>query len=450
MSNKAITLFEHDPFGIAENGLSLSPTDIENIKRLNQSIKKRYRTSVDLIKLSPDGYEPTHLIATSLVGVVKAGRNTIQILPKIAGWDGGPDAVERSIKNLLQMLNFTKKLAVKEIDIASLRQVKDDFFEVLIYVFANNLLRLLTREMHKEYVDREENLPYIKGRLQITEHVRRNFVRKNKFFVKYDEFLEDNLLNQILKYTAYLLMKQSADFKNKQMLQECSFLLSDITLKTIQLNHFKKVHLSRLNEKYAPILNLCRLFIGQSSVELRPDKAETFSFVFDMNALFEEFIGEFIRRYFSDQFEAIRLQRSSAYLVEKVKEGEKVRQTRSYALKPDIAFYVTKTAKKPILLLDTKYKKLSISEDGKGSENKYGVATGDMYQMCAYSLKYECRDVIILYPQKGWEAQRFTLCVNEQTKIHVRTVDISRDLRAAGGRQELKEELDKVLKVPAC
>ena len=88
MSNKPITLFEHDPFGIIENGISLSRTDIDNIRRLNQSIKKKYNTSADLIRLWPDGYEPTHLIATSFVGVVKAGRNTIQIL-RGAGWTVG-------------------------------------------------------------------------------------------------------------------------------------------------------------------------------------------------------------------------------------------------------------------------------------------------------------------------------------------------------------------------
>ena len=75
-----------------------------------------------------------------------------------------------------------------------------------------------------------------------------------------------------------------------------------------------------------------------------------------MNALFEEFIGEFIRRHFSDHFGAIHLQRSSEYLVDRIKKGEEIRQIRAYVLKPDIAFYMTKTAKNPVLLLDTKDK----------------------------------------------------------------------------------------------
>lgn len=449
MSSKAITLFEYDPFEIEKSETPLTTPDIENIKRLNDSIRRRYKTKVDLIKLEPDGYKPTHLTATNFVGVVKAGRKTIQILPKTAGWDGGQDAKERSIKNLLQMLSFTKKLGVREIDLASLRRVKDDFFEVLIFLLAKNLLELLKHEMHKEYVDIEDNLSYVKGRIQFAEHIRRNYVVKNKFFVAYDEFLEDNLLNQILKYTAHLLKRQSTDSLNKRMLQECSFLLGDITLKPIHLSHFKKVHLSRLNENYEPILNLCKLFIGQSSVELRPDKAETFSFIFDMNKLFEEFIGEFIRRYFSYKY-SIRVQQSSKHLIESVKKWEEPsKPTPAYALTPDIAFYRA-GENKPCLLLDTKYKELKPLDNAQRSEKRYGVSTDDMYQMCAYSLKYECPDVIILYPQKGLEAQRFTLCVNEHTKVHIRTVDISRDLRGAEGKRDLEKELKRALKVPAC
>ena len=104
----------------------------------------------------------------------------------------------------------------------------------------------------------------------MTENVRRNFVSKNKFFVKYDEFLEDNLLNQILKISRLTDPNIASILTISRCFKECSFLLSDIKLRVIQLNHFEKVHLSRLNERYAPILSLCKLFIGQSSVELRP------------------------------------------------------------------------------------------------------------------------------------------------------------------------------------
>ncbi len=85
-------------------------------------------------------------------------------------------------------------------------------------------------------------------------------------------------------------------------------MLDDISFKKITINDFDHVHLTRLNNEFEPVLNLCKLFISQSSVELSVDKIDTFSFIFDMNALFEKFIGEFIKREFSDIYDTITLQ----------------------------------------------------------------------------------------------------------------------------------------------
>jgi len=84
--------------------------------------------------------------------------------------------------------------------------------------------------------------------------------------------------------------------------------LDYISFKKITINDFDHVHLTRLNNEFEPVLNLCKLFISQSSVELSVDKIDTFSFIFDMNALFEKFIGEFIKREFSDIYDTITLQ----------------------------------------------------------------------------------------------------------------------------------------------
>ncbi len=396
------------------------------------------------------GGRPKSFKTTSFVGVIRIGNWTIEILPKTEKDLGEDKAFRQAVRNLLYMLSFTKKLTVKQVDVSMLHKVDDDFFEVLIYLYAKNLIERISRNLFKNYVNCEENFTFLKGKLKFSEHITYNAIFANRFFAQFDEFSEDNRLNRILKYTTQLLLHVSRNFANVKLLQQLALMLDDVSFTRIGLSDFERVHLTRLNEEYGPILNLCKLFISQSSLELSADEMPTFSFIFDMNVLFEEFIGEFVRRHFSDHFEAIHLQRSSEYLVDKVKKGEEVQQTHAYTWKPDIALYVTKTQEKPTLLLDTKYKKLTISEDSAGSEKRYGVASGDMYQMCAYSLKYECPDVIILYPQMGGEAERFTLCVSEQTKIHVRTVDISRDLRATVGRKALKEELETVLKVTAC
>ena len=62
---------------------------------------------------------------------------------------------------------------------------------------------------------------------------------------------------------------------------------------------------------------------------------------------------------------------------------------KQFALRPDI---VIRKGDKTVIL-DTKWKRLYKSE-----KNNYGISQEDMYQMYAYSKKYETSEVWLLYP----------------------------------------------------
>lgn len=64
--------------------------------------------------------------ATSYVGFLKIGKTTLQILPKV---DRNDDKL--ATKNLLYLLSYTRKLSIKETEIAHLTERSADFFEIL-------------------------------------------------------------------------------------------------------------------------------------------------------------------------------------------------------------------------------------------------------------------------------------------------------------------------------
>ncbi len=70
--------------------------------------------------------------------------------------------------------------------------------------------------------------------------------------------------------------------------------------------------------------------------------------------------------------------------------------------------------------------------------------------MCAYSQRYKCPDVIMLYPQQGGEPITSTFIVSDDTKLHIRTVDLTLDLQSTAGKIALKERLGEILEVRAC
>ena len=355
--------------------------------------------------------------ATSYVGILKIGKTTLQILPKV-----DKDNEGLAVQNLLYLLSYTKKLPIKESDIAHLTEKQTEFFEILVYLFAKNLWDLIRKGMYKEYVAEEEYAGFLKGKWLISQQLTQRPTNRHNFYVSYDDFTEDNSFNRIFKYAVIRLQKISTDARNQQLLLELSFALNDIEFEKITKEHFARLNVNRLNRQYLPVLELARLFILNSSLQMTANNIETFAFVFDMNKLFEEFVFEFIRRHRDEILPGelkdcdIKAQSGNKYLVYS-EDGNPV-----FRLQPDIMF-IKPDGSIP-LIIDTKYKIL----DSQDKNN--GISQADMYQMFAYVKKYECKMVIMLYPHReGVEEKRFKLDKEGIQRIDMKTINIGIDLR---------------------
>jgi len=214
--------------------------------------------------------------------------------------------------------------------------------------------------------------------------------------------------------------------------------LDDISFKKITINDFDHVHLTRLNNEFEPVLNLCKLFISQSSVELSVDKIDTFSFIFDMNALFEKFIGEFIKREFSDIYDTITLQGPRRWFVKnKVVDNEGMGV--AFQMRPDIVLE-KKGPPAEKLIIDTKYKLLQ------RQDKKEGVSQSDLYQMHAYATRYLCTNFVMLYPQFERTAKSFDFQIDQGPIVHIRMINLCRNLKKEKEklRNDSKDILDEV------
>jgi len=396
--NDTITFFEYQEKPKNELiAYGLRERDFRKIKILN--IKQK-RT---ILKVLDDSVK-----AMSFVGFLSVGKNTIQILPKIS-----KEYKENEIvRNLLFMLSFTRKLEIKETEISKLcKRKENNLFEIFVYLFSKNLMEIIKRNFHRNYNPCEDDLCFIKGKISFTENLRKNLVRKHKLHCIYSEFTENILLNQIFRYTVSLLLKITKDRENYRLLKQLELIFSDITLKRIEIYDFDKVHLNRLNRYYEPLINLSKLFISHGSIQLFHDRLETFSFVFDMEKLFEEFVAEFIKRNKARLFpDNIRIKPHDA--TKKLVEAPKP----LFTLIPDILI----SSKDKKLIIDTKYKLLD-KEDAKN-----GVSQSDMYQMLAYALKHGCKDVVLLYPRHhNIPSLKHTIKFNGGTiYVHIETIPL--------------------------
>ena len=306
--------------------------------------------------------------ARNYVGVLQTKSGlTIEILPKIAD----KNDAERSKAVFIKMLRTLKNFPFKSSNLASLKTQNLPLLEIFISMFLCELEALVKKGIKSDYVALEENLNFLKGKLNINEQIKRNSIHKERFYVGYSEFLSDIKINRIIKSTLKFLYKKSNFNKNQQKIREFLFMFDEVSTCEDYKNFFEKLIINRQVKHYEQTLLWCKIFLLGNSFTPHKGDDLAFALLFDMNALFESYVGNFIKKKFPDT----ALQHSEKYLIENPK---------SFKLRPDI-FLESK------FIADTKWKIISSKDD---------ISQADLYQLYAYGKKHPCDGKLhLIYPK---------------------------------------------------
>jgi len=428
-NNNSIQLFEYESISYSDNKLKPFPYVIDLIEKLNDS-------GSELLSLNRKG-----LRAKQMVGLIQVKDLSIEILPKM--YKEGikkAEQVNNAQRNLLYLLHYCYDIPIYESEIALMQARKSNWFEILTFIFSKKLMDIFKKGAHKQYISIEENLPIFKGKWMVQKHFRINPFQKHRFYVNYDEFSPDIPLNQALRFVTNKLKSRSYDSENRKNLRILDQQMEEVTLLADPLPVLNDIVFTRLNENYRPVFNLAKLFIEGNVVETSAGSAGAFAFVFDMNILFERFIARFIKEN-RDAILPEYLKNCNIYMqavtnrrpLAKNSGGKKV-----FYLQPDIIFKEGKSVK---LIIDTKYKLLN------KSDRKFGVSISDMYQMAAYANRYECSNVVLLYPRIAGIEEPITE-EYELEKINCRikigTVDLRIDFADSNNKSKLIKELTEI------
>ena len=124
-----------------------------------------------------------------------------------------------------------------------------------------------------------------------------------------------------------------------------------------------------------------------------------FALLFDMNTLFESYVGNFIKKSFPGTI----LQHSEKHLVENPK---------SFRLRPDI-FLEDK------FIADTKWKIVKSRDD---------ISQADLYQLYAYGKKYNCGRLYLIYPKiDGVKQESMGFKYDDEMRLEILYFDLEKD-----------------------
>ena len=309
------------------------------------------------------------LRAGQVVGVMTVPGASIEILPKVGVEQHGPG---RHV--LTRMLAVALDLPIVDSSPALMATTSGDLLEVLVRVFADNLLAAARRGLPHRYRQLEDDLPLLRGKLDVRRQITRHALRSDRLACAFDELSVDTPLNRVLRGAVRRLAPVVRTAGNRRRLLELAARFESVGDSTDPLG--ESVRLDRTNTAFHRLHAMARLFLAADWQSTSAGRAEGFGLLFPMNELFEAFVGRSMQVALAPR--VVRLQRRGRYALESDGAG-------LFALRPDIVV-------DDDIVIDTKWKRLDPSQP------TLGVSESDVYQMLAYSRAYRARRLVLLYP----------------------------------------------------
>lgn len=406
-----------------EDRVFLSKLQYENIT--SGECRFCIRESENGIYIKPQNY----------VGTIQLSKERINIFPRF----------DHDFKKLIYMIIFTKNVNYKAFkQNIKIEEANNDLYEIIIGFLLEEVTNILNNNIFKEYVIFNENLNTIRGRIDFSKHLTKNFLMGNNIYCKYEELNFDVIENQIilkaLKMSAYVTNSSSKRKVIKRYIDIFSSLCNELRGNTVpQLNY------NRLNSQYIEAHYYSKLLIesiGSSSMYKGGNHNSRYSLLVDMNELFEKFVTRLFEKYIGSNYDVFpQCVISNALLDNKNKTYRKI--------KPDI---VLKNRRKgnDYIIIDMKNKAY-------GNKN---VQNEDIYQLTFYSMYFYNMfkiksHTIIIYPKYENEIEKpENIFINtiedikDKPFIKVCSIDINECMDLINqGIKSKRKLIDKIYKI---
>lgn len=319
-----------------------------------------------------------YIAVKNYVGIIEMKNGfQIEILPKITF---GISEQDKTKFVFLKMLRCLKEFNGKLFKNANINIDKFNLYEIFINAYLIEVSNLLKKGIKSGYVNVEDNLTKYKGKLILKDHLKKNLVHKEKFYVSYDLFNSNCPENKLIKSTLLKLKNISTQNKNKKEILLILNAFNEVNASTNYDLDFSKIKTNRSKE-YDILMIWSKIFLYNKSFTTFSGSTTSRALLFPMEKVFESYVAQKLKDKLVMKSWNISTQDRKYYLFDK---------PLKFSLRPDIVI------RKPMennstIVLDTKWKILNRSEN-------YGISQADMYQMFVYSKKYKAEIIWVLYP----------------------------------------------------
>lgn len=360
--------------------LMLSPTAIADLARNQDKV----------IRLQPLPNGKTRLKAGAYVGRLRLGSIDLVVKPKLP------------IPSLLTMLAEAHELTRLIPQFAGFQQT-DEIADLLLHVFLNQVDSLVQRGLKRTYVNFEDELVPVRGRMDVRRTFALHQQAKPKVWCSFDDHTLDGIENQTLLLTLRLISSSAAFLQHRRRIAHrltMDFVgVSDVAWLPKQIT---PVVCDRLSSHYEPALRLARMILDSMGLANDFGSAESSGFLLRMHDLFERFVGRRLATLLGSH--GISVHRQVSLPFDREKQAE---------IRPDLLIQAKNGHR---MVADTKYKDVSAPEPG------------DLYQMLAYCRVMKIKRGLLIVAGKSSPTAYHVR--DGETTIQVQSIDLDGPIAA--------------------
>ena len=324
------------------------------------------------------------------VGIIETTNHIVlEILPKIT-LSGQRDELAATKEIFYKMLRHLKDSPFLSLDEAHLRASNQfPVLEVFIKAYLNAVSFLCDRGLKSGYIEKTENLPFLKGKLNLTRNIQLNTIDKSKFFCVYSKFELDTSFNRVIKTTLLKLNRITGSLVSAEVIKRLLVSFNEIPAsKNIEKDLIASKFEIQKDQTSKVTLSWSELFLADKGFTNFEGNHINLAILFPMERVFEDYIAYLLNKH-SEGF-TIKAQDKHYFLVE-----NHINKSR-FQLKPDLVVSLKEVDK---VIVDTKWKILNETK----AFGNYNLSQGDMYQLYAYGKKYSRIEekppgLLLIYP----------------------------------------------------
>jgi len=309
------------------------------------------------------------------VGVIQVNNLTIEVLPKADNAKVDDISKDKWHDALIKMLHICKLIKLESISHAKLKLRSASILDLYYDAFLSGVERLVNQGLIKQYKKVEENLNKVKGKIKFQEHIQKNYIHKERFYVEHNIYNNDNKLNQILLKALLILSKITTNPTFSSRIKKLLLHFEHVTEQVITNSWFDNLNYNRNTERYKDSIVLAKLIILKYNPDLKGGRENVLAILFDMNRLFESYVYRKLKV----------LEHDPKIPIKRVKEQNRRPFWGNSNLRADIVVECESNN----YVIDTKWK---ILKNNRPSDE-------DLKQMFVYNLHYDSNLSILLYPK---------------------------------------------------